>query len=285
MSDFSSIIGEREEDLLMCNFVEIKDLEIEELRVYQAYRENQLRKFYEPEPGIFICESPKVIERALDAGYEAISILTAKGQSGDLDGIYEKCGDIPVYCGDDQVLRNLAGYALTGGSLAAMRRKALPSLEQLLEGKRRIAVLDNVQNPTNVGAIFRSAAAMGMEAVVLTHDSTDPLYKRAERVSVGTVFQIPWTRVGRKEDYLTELKDLGFATVAMALSDQAVSIQDPGLKAEEKLAIILGNEGYGLSEERVSRSDYVAKIPMNPLVDSLNVAAASAVMFWELTQD
>ena len=187
--------------------------------------------------------------------------------------------------GEDSVLRELAGYALTGGILCAMKRKPLLSVEEIIREKRLIAVLENVQNPTNIGAIFRSAAAMGVEAVIVTSDSSDPLYRRAERVSMGTVFQIPWTKADKDLDYLKTLSDNGFATVAMALSDNSVNISDKRIKEEKKLAVILGSEGYGLKEETIKRSDYVAKIPMNPVVDSLNVAAASAVMFWELSRE
>ena len=265
--------------------IKIENLDLAELEVYKQRNEVRLLRINEPAEGIFICESAKVIRRALDAGYEAISILTSVDKPDkETKRIYEECKNIPIYLGDDEVLKELAGYALTGGVLAAMRRKPLPGLEEIIKGKSQIAVMENVQNPSNVGSIFRSAAAMGIEALILTFDSSDPLYRRSERVSMGTVFQIPWTKINKDTDYLKVLSDNGFASVAMALSDDSVSIDDPLIKQEKKIAIILGNEGYGLKEETIKRSDYVAKIPMNPIVDSLNVGAASAVMFWELSK-
>ena len=268
------------------NFIEINDLELPELEVYKQRNEVRLLRINEPDPGIFICESGKVIRRAIEAGYEPISILTSvNNPDEDTRFVYESCLDIPIYYGDDQVLRELSGYALTGGVLSAMRRKALVPIEEIVAGKKLVAVLENVQNPTNVGAIFRSAAAMGIEAVILTYDCSDPLYRRAERVSMGTVFQIPWTKTDKKTDYIARLSASGISTVSMALRDDAVRIDDPRIKECEKLAIILGNEGYGLSADTIKRSDYVAMIPMNPAVDSLNVGAASAVMFWELMRD
>ena len=273
------------------NFIKIDDLDIPELRPYNIRSEVQLLRANEPEPGVFICESSKVILRALDAGYEPVSVLTAIVDPDDeTREVYERCSEVPIYLGDDELLRQIAGYALTGGVFALMKRKGLTSISDLikesnLDSKQAvIAVLENVQNPTNVGSIFRSAAAMGIDAIILTSDSSDPLYRRAERVSMGTVFQIPWTVVNKDEDYLKVLSESGFTTVAMALSDDSVDIRDPEIKKSEKLAVILGSEGYGLSEETISRSDFVAKIPMNPIVDSLNVGAASAVMFWELTR-
>ncbi len=265
--------------------IKIENLDLPELEVYKQRNEVRLLRINEPAEGIFICESAKVIRRALDAGYEAISILTSVDKpDGEIKKIYEECKNIPIYLGDDEVLKELAGYALTGGVLAAMRRKPLPGLEEIIKGKSRIAVMENVQNPSNVGSIFRSAAAMRIEALILTFDSSDPLYRRSERVSMGTVFQIPWTKINKDTDYLKVLSDNGFASVAMALSDDSVSIDDSRIKQERKIAIILGNEGYGLKKETIKRSDYVAKIPMNPIVDSLNVGAASAVMFWELSK-
>ena len=273
------------------NFIKIDDLDIPELRPYNIRSEVQLLRANEPEPGVFICESSKVILRALDAGYEPVSVLTAIVDPDDeTREVYERCSEVPIYIGDDELLRQIAGYALTGGVFALMKRKELTSISDLikegnLDSKQAvIAVLENVQNPTNVGSIFRSAAAMGIDAIILTSDSSDPLYRRAERVSMGTVFQIPWTVVNKDEDYLKVLSESGFTTVAMALSDDSVDIRDPEIKKSEKLAVILGSEGYGLSEETIKRSDFVAKIPMNPIVDSLNVGAASAVMFWELTR-
>ncbi len=244
--------------------INITDLDITELNVYRQYNEIQLRKINEPKPGIFICESAKVINRALAAGYEIISVLTSVAEPDEeTKAVYEACKGAPIYYGDDSILKNLAGYALTGGVLAAMQRKELPNVEDIIKDKKVIAVLENINNPTNIGAIFRSAAALNIEAVIVTYDSTDPLYRRAERVSMGTVFQVPWTRTKKDQDYLSILSQNGFKTVAMALSDNALSINDSQIKAEEKLAIILGNEGYGLKQETIDNSDYVAMIPVN----------------------
>jgi len=250
--------------------------------------ENQLLHYYEPKGGIFIAESPKVIERALDAGYEPISLLLEeKHIEGEAKGIINRCGDIPVFTASLEMLTRLTGFQLTRGVLCAMHRPALPSVEAVCAGARRIAVLENVMNPTNIGAIFRSAAALNMDAVLLTPACSDPLYRRASRVSMGTVFQIPWTyfdknRAPWPESGLPLLKSLGFKTAAMALSDNSVSIDDPALMAEEKLAIILGTEGDGLAASTIADCDYTVKIPMTHGVDSLNVAAASAVAFWQL---
>ena len=264
-------------------FIQIEKSDTSELEIYNQRSEIKLFRMNEPAPGIFISESSKVIRRALEAGYEPISVLTSiDNPDNDTQWIYDNCGDIPIYYCRDEIFRNISGYALTGGILSAMKRKPLPSPEEILNGKRIIAVLENIENPTNVGAIFRSAAAMGIEAILITSDSSDPLYRRSERVSMGTVFQIPWTKVDKSSDYLRLLSRNGFSTVAMALRDDAVSINAPEIKQQNKLAIILGNEGYGLSSDTINRSDIVAMIPMNPKVDSLNVAAASAVMFWEL---
>ncbi len=259
--------------------IHIDSLERPELAVFGQRSEVQLLRCNEPDPGIFICESFKVIKRALDAGYEPVSFLVSETAVEETIGLAEKS---PVFYGSDDILRDISGYSLTGGMLCAMKRKKLKTVEEITAGTKRIAVLENVQNPTNVGSIFRSAAALGMEAVLLTYDSSDPLYRRAARVSMGTVFQIPWTITGKNADYLGILSENGFSTVAMALGDDSVSIADARIKAEKKLAVILGNEGYGLCDDTIKRSDYVAKIPMNPVVDSLNVGAASAVMFWEL---
>lgn len=265
------------------NFITINNLELPELDVYKQRSETGLYRINEHNPGVFICESSKVIRRAIDVGYEVISVLTSiDAADEDTEYVYESCRDVPIYYGKDEVLRELAGYALTGGIFAAMRRKKLPSIDEIIADKNIIAVLENVQNPTNVGSIFRSAAAMNIDGIILTYDCSDPLYRRAERVSMGTVFQIPWTKTDKSMDYLSVLSDKGFAVVSMALSKDAVSILDPRIKEEDKLAVILGNEGYGLSDDTIRRSDYVAMIPMNPVVDSLNVGAASAVMFWEL---
>ena len=265
----------------MSNIIEITDYEAPELDVYARLTEAQLLNRFEPKKGMFIAESPKVIMRALDAGCQPVSILVERSRiQGESLEVIERCGDIPVYTADLDVLTKLTGYQLTRGLLCAMRRPQLPQVEDVLKNVRRVAVLENIQNPTNVGAIFRSAAALGMEAVLLTPDCSNPLYRRSCRVSMGTVFQVPWTYLG--EDWTQQLKELGFKTAAMALSDNSVSIDDPRLLAEEKLAVVLGSEGDGLTENTIAHCDYTVKIPMAHGVDSLNVAAASAVAFWEL---
>lgn len=264
---------------------EIIDLNCPELDIYTALHEPQLLRINEPGPGIFICETAKVIERALRAGYEPVSMLTSVMEyTGEYSFVPEKCSDIPIYTAPEDVLKGLVGYSLTDGMLCAMHRRKLPETEGILYG-RRIAVLEDVENPANVGALFRSAAALGIDAVVLTYDCADPLYRRSIRVSMGTVFQIPWTVMPKGSDHVDILRNAGYTTVAMALSDEAVSIDNTAIKKADKLAVILGNEGYGLSEDTIHRSDHVVKIPMNPEVDSLNVAAAGAVVFWELTKD
>lgn len=264
----------------------ITDINIPELTPYRIRNEVQLLRYNEPREGIFICESGKVIRRALDAGYEPISFVIASRhlRSGAFPfPEYEKLS-APVYTAEDEVLSALAGYKLTGGMLCAMQRKPLPDAASLCMGKRRIAVLEDIENPTNIGAIFRSAAALGMEAVLLTEDCADPFYRRAARVSMGTVFQIPWSRIGKKT-LTTFLHAQGFSIASMALKDTSVGIDDPELKKEQKLAVVLGNEEQGLSEETIEESDYVVKIPMSAGVDSLNVAAAGAVVFWELSSE
>ncbi len=272
----------------MGTIIEVTDLALPELDVFARLTEAQLRCRLEPEKGVFIAESPKVIARALDAGYEPLSFLMERKQiEGQAREILARCGKAPVYTADSGLLEQLTGYRLTRGVLCAMRRPALPSVEALCAGARRVAVLEGIVDPTNVGAIFRSAAAMHMDAVLVTPTCGDPLYRRAARVSMGTVFQIPWTRIGNKpEDWphpgLERLRRLGFRTAAMALSDAAVSIEDPRLAAEEKLAVVLGTEGDGLCSRTIADCDYVARIPMAHGVDSLNVAAASAVAFWQL---
>lgn len=266
----------------MNKIIEITDFLAPELDVYARLTEAQLLNKEFPERGIFIAESPKVIERALDAGYEPVSFLMEKKHiDGEGSRILERTDNIPVYCAEFDVLTQLTGFKLTRGMLCAMKRKSLPSLKELCENKRRIVILDRVMNPTNVGAIIRSAAALGMDAVILTSGCSDPLYRRAARVSMGTVFQIDWTFSG--EDCLNEIKSLGFKTVAMALKDNTLSIDDPVLAAEDKLAIIMGTEGDGLSDATISYCDYTVKIPMYHGVDSLNVAAASAVAFYQLS--
>ena len=272
----------------MANIIHITDLHTPELKIYSELSETQLLRIYEPKPGLFIAESPKVIARALDAGCVPVSVLVeTKHIKDDVADILKRCGDIPVYTAEYEVLVNLTGYALTRGMLCAMYRPALPSVEDICKNARRVAVLENVMNPTNVGAIFRSAAALNMDAVLLTGGCSDPLYRRASRVSMGTVFQVPWTFIETKncswpEDGMRLLKELGFKTAAMALYDNSISIDNANLMAEEKLAIILGTEGDGLSTSTIADCDYTVKIPMSHDVDSLNVAAASAVAFWQL---
>ena len=272
----------------MATVIEITNFSAPELDVYARLTEAQLLNRFEPAKGMFIAESPKVIHRALDAGYRPVSMLMERK---DIDGsareILERCPEIPVFTADEELLCGLTGYHLTRGVLCAMRRPPLPSVESVLEGKTRVAILENVQNPTNVGAIFRSAAALGMEAVLLTPGCSNPLYRRSARVSMGTVFQVPWTYIGSEStDWpgagMALLKQLGFKTAALALSDNSVSIDDPHLMAEEKLAVLLGSEGDGLTEGTIAECDYTVKIPMYHGVDSLNVAAASAVAFWQL---
>ena len=276
----------------MPNIIEITDFSAPELDVYARLTENQLLNRHEPEKGLFIAESPKVVERALDAGCTPVSLLLERKHiNGQAKEVIARCGDIPVYTAEFDVLTQLTGFKLTRGVLCAMRRPVLPSLEDVCAGARRIAILENVMNPTNIGAIFRSAAALNIDAVLLTPSCSNPLYRRAIRVSMGTVFQIPWTFLGNETeeniDFWPEtgmklLKDFGFKTAAMTLSDQAVSIDDAALMAEDKLAIILGTEGDGLSSRTIASCDYTVCIPMSHGVDSLNVAAASAVAFWQL---
>ena len=272
----------------MPNIIEISDFSAPELDAYARLTEAQLRNKLEPEKGIFIAESTKVIGTALDAGYEPVSLLMEpKHIESDAAHIIARCGDIPVYTAQRSVLAKLTGYELTRGVLCAMRRPTPRTLEDVCAGARRIAVLEGIVDATNVGAIFRSAAALNMDAVLLTPTCGDPLYRRAARVSMGTVFQVPWARIGdTPADWphpgLEQLNKLGFKTAAMALSDNSVSIDDPNLAAEEKLAVILGTEGDGLSDSTIADCDYTVKIPMAHGVDSLNVAAASAVAFWEL---
>ena len=306
----------------MINIIEIKDLDAPELQIYYNLNEAQLFHYFEPKPGIFIAESPKVIERALDAGCVPMSFLMEKKhvktqakeilarceklQSQDIkqtDKMEAENGnssmaaehdipvctaecEIPVYMAEIEVLAKITGYQLTRGMLCAMYRPTMPSVEQLCKNARRVAILENVVNPTNVGAIFRSAAALGMDAVLLTPACADPLYRRASRVSMGTVFQIPWTYFDKSASWpdgaMDVLHKLGYKTVAMALRDDSVSIDDEKMMAEEKLAIVLGTEGDGLADHTIADCDYTVKIPMTHGVDSLNVAAASAVAFWQL---
>ena len=272
----------------MPNIIEITDFSAPELDVYARLTEAQLLNRFEPAKGLFIAESPKVIHRALDAGCVPVSMLMERK---DIDGsaaeIIARCPDIPVYTADEDLLCNLTGYHLTRGVLCAMRRPKLPTVEEICTDARRVVVLENVQNPTNVGAIFRSAAALGMDAVLLTPGCSNPLYRRSARVSMGTVFQIPWTFAGDDISQwphpgMDQLRELGFKTVSMALRDDSYSIDDPQLQQEEKLAILMGSEGDGLTDDTIASCDFTVKIPMYHGVDSLNVAAASAVAFWEL---
>lgn len=295
--------------------IEIRDLAAQELDIYARMSENQLAHIYEPDIGLFIAESPNVIQRALNAGYEPVSILIEKkqldrwmqkesamksamefmsdqidlpaGNNGDpadvvLEHIMATCRDIPVYTAEYDELTKLTGFALTRGLLCAMRRRVLPSAEEVCRDARRIAVLENVMNPTNVGAIFRSAAALGMDAVLLTGGCSDPLYRRSARVSMGTVFQIPWTYIDDMTAGVDMLHAMGFKTASMALRNDTIDINDSKLKGVEKLVVILGTEGEGLKTSTIDASDFTIKIPMFHGVDSLNVAAASAVAFWEL---
>ena len=272
----------------MPNIIEITDFAAPELDVYARLNENQLLNRHEPEKGLFIAESPKVVERALDAGYVPVSLLLERKHiAGQAKDLIARCEGIPIYTADFEVLTRLTGFQLTRGVLCAMHRPPLPSVEEVCAGARRIAILENVMNPTNVGAIFRSAAALNMDAVLLTPACSNPLYRRAIRVSMGTVFQIPWTFLGDEttswpSEGLRLLKSLGFRTAAMALNDRSIPIDDPQLMTEQKLAILLGTEGDGLASGTIAECDYTVRIPMSHGVDSLNVAAASAVAFWQL---
>ncbi len=272
----------------MPNIIEITDFNAPELDIYARLTENQLLNRHEPEKGLFIAESPKVIDRALDAGCVPFSLLLEKKHiERQAKNIITRCGNVPVYTAEFDILTQLTGFALTRGALCAMYRPKLPSVEDICKNAKRIAILENVMNPTNVGAIFRSAAALNMDAVLLTPACSNPLYRRSIRVSMGTVFQIPWTFIGDKSENwathgIAQLHDLGFKTAAMALCEESVNIDDPNLMSESKLAIILGTEGDGLATSTIAYCDYTVCIPMSHGVDSLNVAAASAVAFWQL---
>lgn len=279
----------------MPNIIEITDLNIPELDIYARLSEVQLLRYNEPDLGLFICESPKVISRALDAGYTPISILVEDKEIKDeVLEIIERCDtlnqNMSIYTATYETLSQLTGFNLTRGMLCAMKRNPLQSVGDIVKNARRIAVMEDVVNPTNVGAIFRSAAALNMDAILLTPACSNPLYRRAARVSMGTVFQAPWTffkngpSENKENHYVAELKKLGFKTVAFALRDDSISIDDPRLMKEEKLAIILGTEGEGLQDSTLEACDYTVKIPMSHGVDSLNVAAASAIAFWELSK-
>lgn len=272
----------------MANIIEITDFSAPELDIYARLTEGQLLNRHEPEKGLFIAESPKVVERALDAGCQPVSLLLERRHiAGEARSVIERCQNVPVYTADFDVLTKLTGFALTRGVLCAMHRPPLPDVKEILKNSRRIAILENIMNPTNVGAIFRSAAALNVDAVLLTPDCSNPLYRRAIRVSMGTVFQIPWTFLGNKPSQwpdpgMSLIKSFGFRTAAMALTDKSIPLHDPRLLAEEKLAIILGSEGDGLLDSTIAACDYTVRIPMSHGVDSLNVAAASAVAFWQL---
>ena len=272
----------------MPQIIEITDFYAQELDVYARLNENQLLNRADLSKGLFIAESPKVVERAMNAGYEPVSMLVEKKHiQGEAKEVIARAGDIPIYTAEFEVLKQLTGFALTRGVLCAMRRRPLPTIEEVCKNARRIAILENVMNPTNVGAIFRSAAALNIDAVLLTPACSNPLYRRAARVSMGTVFQIPWTYFSGDDSAwphpgIEQLRKMGFKTAAMALCEESVSIDDQTLMSEEKLAIILGTEGDGLATATIADCDYTVKIPMSHGVDSLNVAAASAVAFWQL---
>ncbi|MBQ9557219.1 MAG: RNA methyltransferase [Clostridia bacterium] len=271
----------------MPDIIEVTDLSAPGLEDYAKLTERELFHQNKPECGIFIAESPNVIHRALDAGFKPLSLLMERSQISKTADVLERCGDVPLYTSSMEVLSELTGFKLTRGVLCAMRRKPELTAEEVLRGATRVTVLEDVVNPTNLGAIYRSAAALGMDAVLLTPGCCDPLYRRCIRVSMGTVFQTPWAHIGEETaDWphpgLEILRELGFKTVAMALKNDSVAIDSPALAAEEKLAIILGTEGDGLAEATIADCDYTVKIPMSHGVDSLNVAAASAVAFWQL---
>jgi tRNA G18 (ribose-2'-O)-methylase SpoU len=260
--------------------IEITSLEHEGLEVFSTLTEAQLRMELEPERGLFIAESPKVIRVALDAGWEPTALLCERRHiDGDARDIIERVGDIPIYTGSRELLARLTGYTLTRGVLCAMRRRPMPSVEAVVRDARRVVVIEAVTDTTNIGAIFRSAAALGIDAVLLTRDACDPLNRRAVRVSMGSVFLVPWTWL---EAPVRSLKDYGFRTAAMALCDDSIGLDDPRLLEEQRLAIIMGTEGDGLRPQTISEADYTVKIPMAHGVDSLNVAAAAAVAFWQL---
>ncbi len=266
------------------NFTEITDFHAPELDVYARLTEAQLLNRFEPQKGMFIAESPKVILRALDGGCVPVSLLVERSHvNAEAAEAIRRCGDVPVFTASLEVLTRLTGFQLTRGMLCAMRRPPMRSLDTVLQGARRIAVLEDVMNPTNLGAIFRSAAALGMDAVLLTPGSTDPLYRRCCRVSMGTVFQVPWAFL--EPDWQKDLQARGFRLAALALREDTLSVDDPRLAREDKLALVLGTEGEGLAEQTIAGCDYTVKIPMDHGVDSLNVAAASAVAFWEIRRE
>ena len=264
----------------MANIVTINNLDLPELAIFAGLTNHQLRNKLEPEKGIFIAEGGSVINLALENGYEPIALLMEKKRlDGPAAGIIAKCGAVPVYVGDREILAGLTGYKLTRGILGAFRRKALPTVEKICQGARRLAVLDGITDSVNVGAIFRSAAALNMDGILVRKTCCDPLCRRSIRVSMGTIFQVPWAVM---DEDVSDLSKLGFKTAAMALSTNSISIADEKLREEKKLALVFGSEGYGLPQEIISSCDYIVKIPMSHNVDSLNVAAASAVAFWQL---
>ena len=277
-ADFSKKAG------IITQIIEITNENRQKTEMFTSLSEPVLYHYYEPDFGLFIAESPKVIERALNAGYEPVSLMMSrKDIDGEAKDIVSRCGDIPLYTGDDDEITDITGFKLIRGAICAMRRRRMPSVEDICRDARRIAVLENVVNPTNMGAIFRSAAALNMDAVLLTKGCTDPLYRRSSRVSMGTVFQVPWTYIETDiTEYPAMLRKMGFATAAMALHDDSVDIDDEALNSEEKLAVIMGTEGDGLLDSTIDACDYTVKIPMSHGVDSLNVAAASSVAFWQL---
>jgi len=280
-------MNDKKQETDMARIIEITDFSAPELDMFARLTERELYHKNVPDNGIFIAESPNVIHRALDAGYEPLALLMEKDHvRGKAKDVVERCGDIPLYTSTMEVLTELTGFQLTRGVLCAMRRKTVLTVDEALRGAKRVTVLEEVVNPTNLGAIFRSAAALGMDAVLLTPGCTDPLYRRCVRVSMGTVFQIPWARIGDEpgdwpDPAMSILKERGFTTVAMALHDDTLEIDDPAISSRDKLAVIMGTEGDGLSSDTIASCDYTAKIPMFHGVDSLNVAAASAVAYWQ----
>ncbi|MBQ8959936.1 MAG: RNA methyltransferase [Ruminococcus sp.] len=268
----------------MADLIRITDTQMTELSIFRSsLSEPAFLHYYEPEPGVFFAESPRVILRALDAGYRPLMMISQEEELGGETGeAIRRCGEIPVYVGSDDITAQVLGFRLIRGAICVMRRRALPPAAELCRGAERVAVLENVVNPANVGAIFRSAAALDMDAVLLTPSCSDPLYRRSTRVSMGTVFQVPWTYLPSDTGYVPLLRELGLRSAALALCEDTVSIEEPFLRETDRLAVILGTEGEGLSEGTIRDSDYTVKIPMSHGVDSLNVAAASAVAFWQL---
>lgn len=268
----------------MAQIIKINDTRDEALSIFSSgLSEPQLLHYFEPEPGVFFAESPRVISRALDGGYEPMMMICREEElSGETEQVIARCGEMPVYVGSDRVTADVLGFRLIRGAICVMRRRTLPTAAEICRGARRVAVLENVVNPTNVGAIFRSAAALDMDAVLLTPSCSDPFYRRSTRVSMGTVFQVPWTYLPEDTGYTQLLRELGFKSAALALCEDTLSIEEPSLREIDKLAVILGTEGEGLCRETIQDSDFTVKIPMSHGVDSLNVAAASAVAFWQL---